>query len=162
MKTLVVYYSRDGHSRKVAQAIADALKCDIEEIKETQSRTGIIGWIMAGGDACRKKIVPIAEFSKNPADYDLVVIGTPIWAWTMVPAIRSWLDKFGKNLKQVAFFATMGGSGDKKAFAQMEELCGKAPIATSAFIDRETNTDAHKIKLDNFVKDLRELIPKYS
>lgn len=155
MKTLIVYYSRDGHAKKVAESIAATLKCDIEEIREPQSRRGIIGWILSGRDAWKKKILPIETTAKNPNNYDLVIIGTPIWANTMTPAIRSWLEKFSKDLKQIALFATMGGSGDKKAFAEIAEKCGKSPIASVSFLDRETNKEIHKTKLENFIKELQ-------
>lgn len=156
MKTLIVYFSRDGHTKKIADALASKLSADIEEIKEQQERKGIIGWIMAGHDACRKKMSVINETTKNPADYDLIIIGTPIWGWTIVPAIRTWLDKFGKNLKQVAFFASMGGSGDKRAFVDMENMCGKAPVGTVTFLDKETNKNLHLTKLENFVNELQQ------
>jgi len=41
----------------------------------------------------------------------------------------------------VAFFATMGGSGDKGAFEAMGELTGKAPVATMTLIDRHVKKD---------------------
>jgi flavodoxin len=43
MKTLVVYYSRTGTTRKVAEAIAGILRCDIEEVVDTKKRSGILG-----------------------------------------------------------------------------------------------------------------------
>lgn len=156
MKTLVVYYSRDGHTKIVAKEMAAALAADIEEIRELKSRKGIFGWLLAGHDASRKKPTEIATFNTDPNGYDLVIIGTPVWAFTMTPAIRTWLTKYGKNLKNVAFFATMGGSGDKRTFTKMEELCGRLPIITGSFIDKKVVHGEHKAKLDEFLQKLQE------
>lgn len=155
MKILVVYYSRDGHTKTVAQEIATSLSADIEEVRELTSRAGIKGWLLAGKDATLKKIVPIEESTIDPTIYDLIIIGTPIWAFTMSCGIRAWLDKHCKNLKQVIFFATMGSKGDKRAFADMEKLCGKSALLTASFIDKTIVKKEHKSQLDNFIKEIR-------
>jgi flavodoxin len=156
MKTLIIYYSRDGHTKAIAEAAAKILHADIEEIKEIKSRKGIIAWLLAGRDACMKKPTEISSSYIDPAKYDLIIISTPIWAFTMTPAIRAWLNKHGRSLKKVAFIATMGGNGDKRAFKHMEELCGKPPVATATFIDKKIAKDEYKNELDAFLKQLHE------
>ena len=54
MKSLVVYYSRTGNAKFVAQTIAEQLGSEIEEIKDLKSREGALGWISAGRDATQK------------------------------------------------------------------------------------------------------------
>ena len=151
MKTLVVYFSRDGHTRTVAQEIATALDADIEEIREFKSRKGILGWVTAIVDIMRKNPIHIKPTSIDPTIYDLVVVGTPVWGFTLSPGTRSWLAQHGKNLKKVAFFVTMGGSGDKRTFTNMEELCGQPPFAATAFIDKKIEKNEHKPELDVFL-----------
>jgi flavodoxin len=152
MSTLIVYYSRTGHTRTIARELADALSADLEGIRETKSRTGMMGYLSAGKDATLKKAMPIEPTSINPSTYDLVIIGTPVWAFTMASGIRTWLTEHGKDLKKVAFFATMGGRGDERTFAHMQELCGQAPIATATFIDKKIAKGEYKEDLDTFVK----------
>lgn len=77
MKTLLVYYSRSGHTAKIAQELADALECDIEEIIDTKNRSGIIGWLRSGRDAMNQSLTLLKDPVNDPADYDLLVIGTP-------------------------------------------------------------------------------------
>ena len=48
MKTIVVYYSRTGNTRKVAEELADTLKCDIEQIIDTQKRSDVLGFLRSG------------------------------------------------------------------------------------------------------------------
>lgn len=158
MKILVVYYSRDGHTRNVAKEISSTLAADIEEIREIKRRKGILGWLSAGSDALWRRLVTIEYSMIDPANYDLVIIGTPVWAWTMAPGVRSWLKKHGKSLKKVIFFATMGGSGDKRTFANMEKLCAQPPLLTAAFIDKTIDTKWHQPQLDSFLQEIREKI----
>jgi len=153
MKTLIVYYSRSGVTRTVAEALGQSLKADVEEIRPTGDYRGIAGWMRAGKDATFGRSVDIEPSAVNPADYDMVVIGSPVWAFTMASPVRTWLAAYGGATRRAAFFCTMGGSGDKRTFAHMEKLCGKKPSATMTLIDK----DVRKGKLapmDYFVTSL--------
>ena len=75
MKTLVVYYSRSGNTKKIAEEISSKLKCEIEEIVDSKNRKGMLGWIISAIDA-HSKLTTIGEIIKDPTKYDLIVIGT--------------------------------------------------------------------------------------
>ena len=62
--------------------------------------------INGGKDASRKSLTEIAPTQKAPVDYDLVVLGTPIWAWAPTPAIRTYISKNSLAGKKVALFYT--------------------------------------------------------
>jgi len=47
MKTLVVYYSRTGKTKFVAEKIAVELKADVEEVVDLKSRSGRFGFLKA-------------------------------------------------------------------------------------------------------------------
>ena len=78
MKALVVYYSRKGRTKKVAETISNIISCDIEEIADTKDRTGLLGYIHSGRQAMKKKLTAIKNTEKEPSKYDLVIIGTPV------------------------------------------------------------------------------------
>jgi len=107
MKSLVVYYTRTGNAKFVAETIAAELGSDIEEIVDLQKRAGKLGWMMAGKDASQEKQTQIGPASRVPQDYDLIVIGTPVWAWKPTPAIRTYIAKNDLSGKKVALFFTM-------------------------------------------------------
>ena len=154
MQTLIVYYTRTGYTKTIALELADVLSAELEEIKETKSRAGMVGYLSAGKDATLQKATPIEFSDIDPITYDLVIIGTPVWAFTMASGVRTWLTKHGKDLKKVAFFATMGGNGDQRTFTHMQKLCGQAPIATATFIDKKIAKGEYKEQLDAFVKKI--------
>lgn len=134
MKTLVVYYSKSGNTRRVAEEIAKALGGETESLVEIGvKRSGILGFLFAGRDGMRRRPSKIEAARKQPADYDLLFIGSPVWGGNLVPAVRSYLTAANLNGKSVAFFCTMGSGGKKKTFESMRALCqGAKPLGELA------------------------------
>lgn len=137
MKTFVVYYSRTGATKKLAGLIAEKLGAETEEIKDTVKRAGLIGYILAGWDSARRRLTKLEAINNDPAEFDLVIIGTPIWGWNMSAPIRTYVTEQKDKFKQVAFFCTMGGSGDFKAFKEMGEIINKKPVAVLGLKNKE-------------------------
>ena len=146
MKVLMVYYSRTGITRKTTETIAEALRqagvdVEVEEIVEGRDRSGFMGWLRSGGDAMRKRKAPIEPVKADVAGFDLVAVGTPVWAWTAAPPACTFCREHGKDAKRVAFYCTMGSSGDKGTFKALTDLCEMEPVATLALIDRHVKKD---------------------
>jgi len=151
-KILIIYYSKTGHTRIIANNLHDYLKnntvhIDIEEILEISPKSGLLGYLMDGKDAIFKKNSPIHPVKKNITDYDLIIIGTPVWAWTMSNPIRYFIKLYKNDFKKVAFFITMGGTYDKSIFLHMTELVEKNPIATFSVSNTEQNSFSAKFSL---------------
>jgi len=156
LKALVVYYSRTGNTRLVAGEIAAALGADIEELRDGKSRRGPIGFVMAGREAMKKEPVDLKPLQHNPADYDVVVVGSPIWASTISTPTRTFLRQHRDALKSVAWFCTSGSvkaETDGKAFAAMTEESGLSPVATLGLCGRHVKGE-HKAAVNGFVSAL--------
>lgn len=154
MRTLVVYYSRTGHTRQLASEIADRCGADLEEIQEPGSRRGAWGYLRSAWQALRHAAPPIQPAIRSPADYELVVIGTPVWNFGLAPPVRSYARQHAGEFKRVAFFCTEGGSGDRRAFEELSALCGQAPAATVAVTEKQLPTPAHAAPVEQFVARL--------
>jgi len=135
--TLVVFYSRSGFTRRVAQTLAQAMGADVEELRDARRRNGLIGYLRCGMEATLRRLPRLMPLGVDPAAYGRVIVGTPVWNASVSSPVRSFLVSHGARCKQVAFFCTFGGSGSDRAFRQMAEACGKQPIATLAIRDRE-------------------------
>jgi flavodoxin len=156
MKTLVAFYSRTGHTKKVAEAIAKELGADLEEIIDKTNRSGLWGWLMAGRDAFRKRLTTIEKPKKDPAHYELVICGSPLWAFiSSSPAIRSYVLENAAKLKRVAFFLTMGGTKGKRALEDLEKLGGKKAIATLEIKESEIASQIFSQKVSDFCRSLK-------
>ena len=111
MITLVVYYSRTGNTKSIAETIAVELGADIEEVVDLKNRQGKLAFLPAGRDAMRGKETEIAQTKRTPADYNLIIIGQPVWAGSPTPAIRTYLNKSDLSGKKVALFFSDSGLG---------------------------------------------------
>lgn len=118
-------------------------------------RKGVKGYLISGRDATLRKLTVLEKAEKNPADYDLVIIGTPIWSWNMSVPVRTYITENKDKFKEVAFFCTMGGSGDKRAFAEMSEIINKKPISTLTLKTVEMVKNLAEEKIDEFVEKLK-------
>ena len=128
--TLIAYYSMSGNTRRIANEIRDATGADIEEIGEIKPRRGAGGAFRALFDAVTRRTPPILVADHDPAEYDLLVIGGPVWAGRIASPVRTYAKRYGTHAQHVAFFCTEGGRGADSAFADLQKLCGRAPEAT--------------------------------
>jgi flavodoxin len=155
MKRLVTYYSRTGTTKRIGQEITQSLKADSDEILDQKSRKGIIGWLRAGRDSQTDKLTEI-KVQKNPNDYDMLIIGTPIWASNLTPAVRTYLTKYTLKGKKVAFFTTQGGDEPTDALAEMKELAAESEIiATLSIKQANVKANEYKAELSAFLEHLR-------
>jgi flavodoxin len=109
MKSLVVYYTRGGNTRFVAETIAAEIGADLEEVVDLKKRSGILGYLSGGKDARQGKETEISPTIKSPAGYELVVVGCPIWAGRPAPALTTYLRKNDLSGKKVAVYFSQGG-----------------------------------------------------
>ncbi len=156
MGVLIIFYSRTGTTKKVANLISENLNCDSEEILDTKNRLGFFGWLKSGKDAMMKKLTILEKIDKNPDSYDLVVIGTPIWASNMSTPIRTYIVENKEKFKKVSFFCTEGGSGGKKCFERMTKLCDKDPVATLEINSKDIKKETYLEKVKEFTNELKK------
>ncbi len=150
MNSLVVYYSRTGITKKVGESIANQIDADIEEIVSQVKYGGKIGFAKAGKHALSQKIIDIGELKHDPADYDVVYLGCPVWAGKAASPLISYLDKNEGKFREVKFFLTAMSTEFEKAFAEMESYSIK-PSATLGLTTKEVKKDEFKEKLSKFI-----------
>ncbi len=155
MKSLVVFYSRTGVTQTVGAVIAGALQSDVEELLDARKRTGLLGFLRSGREARGKKLTELQPTKRDPSTYDLVVIGTPIWASDISSPVRTYIAYHQHAFGPVAFFYTGGGTSDTSAFKEMQLLCGKAPRAVLALTQQEVKSGAYRDKVEGFIEQLR-------
>lgn len=115
-KVLVAYFSCTGTTKAKAQAIADKLGCDIMAITPAEAYTEAdLDW----RDEASRSTIEMKDETARPAlaasdtavaDYDVVLLGFPIWWDTCPRAVNSFLESQDFKGKTVIPFATSGGS----------------------------------------------------
>jgi flavodoxin len=153
MNALVAFYSRTGTTKKVAEELSSLLKCASEEIRDTKNRKGILGWLSAGRDATTERLTELEPLNYDPASYELVIIGTPMWNHRMSVATRTYLTQYKNSFRSVAFFCTHQFT-DHCPFVEMESLSGKMPVATLKLHRKKD------VKSGLYINKLREFVDK--
>lgn len=133
MKTLVTYFSAEGHTARVATAFANAIGADAFEIVPEKPYTAAdIKWTNPMARCNREKLgkkdVPIAERIVTFDDYDTVYIGFPIWYGGAPNVVNTFCKEYDWSGKTVAIFATSGGSGIGKTQERLQPYLKGANI----------------------------------
>lgn len=155
MKSLIVYYSRTGNTKNIAETICRKLGADIEEIIDHKNRKGFFGFLLSGNEAFLKKTVPIEELKNDITQYDLLIIGTPIWAGNISTPVNSLLKKYSDKIEEFAFFSTSTGPDSQKALLNLEQIVPHKPIASVNIGYRDIKIKSHLKKIDEFLATIR-------
>ena len=156
MNGLIIYFSRTGRTRKVAKAIQEATGFDLEEIKEKAGRVGALGFLRSGMESTRRMLPQIIPLTHDPSQYDIVVLGTPIWASNMSSPIRAFITEYKKKINQIALFCTGDGVNPENVFILISELLGKEPKATFGLIGPERKDEGASLKTQEFAAKLSD------
>jgi flavodoxin len=159
-RILVVYFSRSGHTRQVAVQIAASVGADLEEIVDPTPRSGLFGYLRCGREAYFKRLPPIADAVRNPADYDLVIVGSPIWNASLSAPVRSYLRRYRAAMHDVAFFLTCGGFGIERALQQMVDESGRLPLARLTVRERDLGTLSMSGRIGDFVAEVQAAVTR--
>jgi len=155
VKPLVVFYSRTGTTKKVGEALADLLQCDSEELIDTKKRTGPLGFLRSGRDAARNKLTVLEPLIHDPALYDVVALGTPVWSGLMSSPMRTYITINKSKFSGVAFFCTQGGNENRKLFDDMQALCGRSPVSVLALRASVVKNEEYNERLRQFAGALQ-------
>lgn len=131
-KTLVVYFSGSGNTKRVAEDIAAATGGTLFELVPVTPYTSAdLSWTTSGSrvnrehdDEALRDITLVTTTPENFDEYDTVFIGYPIW-W----GIAAWpVNNFVKNNdftgKTVIPFATSASSGMGQSGTLLAEMAG--------------------------------------
>ncbi len=115
MKVAIIYYSKTGRTEYVANILAQKLReqninvdlYKLEPYRDYFDKLLHINPRLVYDTLIKKKAKIKKLQGFNPDNYDIIVIGTPIWFNTMTPIVRSFIEEFrGKISKPIICFTT--------------------------------------------------------
>lgn len=116
-KRLVAYFSASGTTKKIAEAIAEAVKADLYEIvpKVPYSKEDL-NWMdknsRSSVEMSKRDYRPeISDHCASVEKYDEIILGFPIWWYVAPTIINTFLEAYDFSGKKITLFATSGGSG---------------------------------------------------
>ena len=109
-KTLIVFYSLEGFTQKIAQEIAKQTNGDLLQLFPQQDPLSThnkwMKYFRWGKQVIMKETPPLKPYICNIDAYETIYIGTPVRAFTYTPAIRSFLQQTKIHNKKIVLFCT--------------------------------------------------------
>lgn len=163
-RMLIVYYSvSNGNTKRIAKRLQEATDADIVRIETVEPYSGSYNAIVEQGQrevncGYQPEIKPL---SANPADYDVIAIGTPTWWYTMAPAVLTFLKSYDWKGKSVIPFQTHGGwSGH--VMKDMENACKGADFSYEMEIQFDSTGGAEQIttneEIEAWIEQVRRML----
>ena len=115
MKNLILYYSRTGKTRSLAEKLQQELGGDLVEIRDLRNRKGPFGFLRGVRDAHLGLKTEVAPSSFDLSKYELIILGTPVWSYGPTPALNTFLQTCNLTDKKVIIFVTSRGTGYRRA-----------------------------------------------
>ena len=123
---LVVFFSREGYSKKIAYERANQSGAYLYEVKSSEKTDGYAGFWWCGRFGMHSWGMPIMDCDMDLSSFKKVIIVTPVWVFKICGPIREFCKKAKHKIANVEYIAVhfRKDSSFKNAFAEMNELLG--------------------------------------
>ena len=157
-KKLVVYYSYTGNTKMIAEQIQKKLECDILEIKPVVPYSTDYQTVVdeEQNNESAKKTPGIEKIDVDLSKYDEIIIGSPVWWYTIAPVIRTFLKENDLSGKTIKPFATNAGWLGR-TFKEIKDLCPNSNVENGMNIVFESYSDnlvTSPDEIDNWIESL--------
>lgn len=163
-KVLITYYSwSNGNTERIAEQLQKAIGGDLAKIDTVVPYSGSYDEVVSQGqDEVRRGYEPeIKPLSVNVAEYDVIVIGTPTWWYTMAPAVKTFLHEQDFTGKTVIPFMTNGG-WPGHVIKDMKNACTGAKVVCDMEIQFDSTggnrLETPEQEIETWIKKVKEEI----
>lgn len=128
-RIIIIYHSYSGHTKMIANIIKKKLDCDVLELEPKYEFSSDYDEVVKEyqNNEKDKSTVVIKDININLDNYDEIIIGSPVWWYSITPVVREFLKENNLEGKTVIPFATnagwLGGT-----FKEIEELCKNSSV----------------------------------
>ena len=96
----------------------------------------------------------LLPLTKDAADYDLIFIGTPVWAFSYAPALKTFLSRTKISGKKIALFLTCDGMPGKTFINLRQALSGNEILGELALVAPYKDLENNIIKIKNWLTNI--------
>ncbi len=158
MCKLVVYFSYTNNTRKIANRIKEKLNCDILEIKTVIPYSEDYQSVVDDehNSEASNYLPEIQDIGIDLSKYDEIILGTPVWWYRPVPAIRTFLTQNDLSGKIIRPFATNAG-WIGRTFKEIKSLCPNSKVENEINIVFQSYSDKLVTKeqdIENWINEL--------
>jgi len=158
-KVLIIYYSLTGNTKSIAEKIRKKTGGDVFEIETV--RTYPPEYSALTEEAKRElQTGDLPALKKSPPDmssYDLILVGSPVWWYTVSTPVMSFLRQADFAGKRVSAFCTHEG-GVGKFFPHFKEQAKNAVVLEGLDLYKPGQAEEGEVDkaLDSWLSKLRE------
>ena len=149
MKTLIAYYSQSGQTKHMAEMIAEKAGADLYEIIPARTYNSDMwkAWDEAQVERQENKYPVLKGELPDISGYDMIILGTGIWGYTMANPVTSFIRQMDFTGKKMSAFWTFYDhdekvDGDMKECLKNAEYVKGLPLPRSLTSSRERTSDA--------------------
>ena len=154
MSAIIIYYSLTGNTELLANLIAKETKADLYSLKPLKPYPdkGPFKMIIGGHDALTGKEPKLSEIP-DISKYDTIFLGSPIWAGTFSPPIKSFLKSVDMSGKNVLIFLTLMGKNSDGCIEKLKKEIKNCQIENTLTVSSPQKTDVNELlnKVRSFV-----------
>lgn len=157
-QTAIVYYSRTGTVRQVAEAVAARSGWPLAEIADVKSRAGFRGDLQCVIDTVFQRQVEYRYDGPALDRCEHVVVLAPVWIGRLAAPMRSFLAASVAKpplAARVSAICVMAGRGGFRAQAEIARLTGRTPAPALVLLEREVLSGGAAVEIEDFVQRLR-------
>ena len=154
MKFLVVYYSLSGNTEAAAKKIAENLGADLLKLdtEKAMPKSFAARILVGGGQVMMNHIPKLKPLEKDPAGYDEIILGSPIWNSKGVPAIDAFLQDEKAAAKVTSLFFLSGGGDTKKGLEAITKKLPNMKNSVSLLDKKHQDSKDNDAKIQKFVE----------
>ena len=161
MKSVIVYYSLTGNTALVSKMIAERIGADLIRLQPDKEvpESGAKKYLIGSKSVMLNEKPRLLNDDLNLDGYDTLIIGTPIWARSFVPAINTFLSDYGIKDKSIYLFTLHGpGMKTEPCLAKMKEKLTRNIIKGTADFEDVRKMSAKELndKVRKFCKLITE------
>lgn len=157
MSILVVYFSLDGNTKFIAEKVAETISADMIELKTSKKypREGFKKYFWGGKSVIFGEKPKLINERIDWNRYETIIIGTPVWAGSFSPPIKSFISEYKICGKRIALFASHGGGGAEKCFSKLKKaLPGNEFVSEIDFVEPKKNPEENSLKAARWAEGL--------
>jgi len=145
-KILIVYYSLTGNTKMIAETIHEVINADILALKPVKelNPNKASRFVWGGMQSTMKKKPKLEPIEIDPLDYDLIFLGTPVWAWNFSPPLRTFINMYDLKEKKLAIWTCAGGQTEKPLI-NLKKIFGDSVVGDLRLIEPKSKDTEEQI-----------------
>ncbi|MGC8765203.1 MAG: flavodoxin family protein [Brevinematia bacterium] len=157
MKALVLYFSLQGHSKRIANIVKDELGADIEKIElKKPLPKGFLKFLIGGMMTVFNKKPEILPLKNNPEGYDLIIFCSPVWATNVSAPFNTVISSYKIENKKIGILCSYAGMGEISFQKFKSKLSStNSVVIEKAFNEKEVVSDKIVQELKNILKAIK-------